>query len=149
MSYFALAAEPPPLVRVLMPRPEGAGGDLARVEQRVDELLASYHDSLALTYREAVLAEALFSLAEEWRRATRFQSSLDRITGHPAYRQIIQLGEEVVPLILQELKRRPEPWFAALREITQADPVRPEERGDIRAMADAWVRWGRSRRLIQ
>lgn len=149
MSNFAIAMEPTPLVRFLIPLHGGAGAEMGAVERRVDELLAGFHDSLAITYREAVLAEAFRTFADEWRRATRFQSSLDRITNHPAYRAVVELGEDVIPLVLGELETRPEPWFAALREIAKVDPVKPEDRGNMRAMADAWIRWGRDRGLIR
>lgn len=149
MSYFATAMEPPPLMRFLVRHPEGAGVDVTTVERRVDELLAGFHSSPAVTYREAIVAEAFRELADEWRRATRFQSSLDRITNHPAYRAVVDLGQDVVPAILRELKSRPEPWFAALREIAQSDPVRPEDRGNMHAMADAWLRWGRDHGLTR
>lgn len=148
MSSFVLTMEPPPLVRFLTPNREGAGSDLKRVEDRVRELRDDYYDSVAITYREAVIAEAFRSLSEEWRQATRFQSSVRHITNHLAYRAIVQLGEEVLPLILRELRRRPEPWFAALREITGADPVRPEHRGNMRAIAETWLRWGRDHGFI-
>jgi hypothetical protein len=150
MSSFVLTLEPPPpLVRFLAPHPEGAGPDLAKVEQRIRELRDDYQHSLAMTYREAVLTEVFRSFAEEWRQTTRFQSSLTQITDHPAYRAIVRLGEEVVPLLLRELQRRQEPWFTALREITGADPVKPEQRGDMGKMAEAWLRWGRSHGLMR
>lgn len=149
MSYFASAMEPPSLVRFLGPRHQGAGADVATIERRMDELLADLQNSPAVTYRDAVVAEAFRGFAAEWRRATRFQSSLDLITSHPAYRAVVDLGDEVVPLILRELKTRPEPWFAALREIAHADPVRPADRGNMRAMTDAWLRWGRDHGLIR
>ena len=55
MSTLALAIEPPPAVRVLAPHPQGAGADLERLEQRIRELQETFHDSLAITYRDAVL----------------------------------------------------------------------------------------------
>lgn len=149
MSTFALVMEPPPMLRFLTSHPKGAGVDLVTVEQRVGELQEALHTSYALTYREALLAETFRTLAEEWRRATRFQSSLMHITAHPAYREIVQLGEEVIPLLLRDLSRQPEPWFAALREITGTDPVKPSQRGDMRAMAEAWLRWGRTHGFIR
>lgn len=149
MSSFVLTMEPPALVRFLTPYLEGAGYDLATVEGRVRELLDDLRDSVAVTYRQAIIAETCHGLAKEWREATRFQSSLTHITEHPTYRAIVQLGEEVVPVLLRELQRRPEPWFAALREITGADPVRPEQRGDMRAMAEAWLGWGRAHGFIR
>jgi hypothetical protein len=140
---------PTPIMGVLMPHQEGAGRDLQTVELRVREFYGSYHNSLVITYREALLAETFRTLADEWRHATRFYSSLEQITEHPAYRAIVELGEEIVPLLLRELRRHPEPWFAALREITGANPVETDQRGDMRAMAEAWLRWGRQHGVIR
>lgn len=149
MSHFALAGQPPPFMQVLTPYPQGAGTELRSVERRAAELLAGYHDSLVITYREALLGETFRKLADEWRSATAFDSSPDRITRHEAYRAIVDLGEEVAPLILRDLKRRPELWFAALRELLNVDPVRPEQRGNVRAMADAWLEWGQNHGLLR
>jgi len=149
MSYFAEAVlKPTTIMGVLMPHSEGAGEDLQTVERRVHELYDTYHNSPAITDQEAILEETFRTLADEWRFATRFYSSLEQIIEHPAYRAIVQLGEEVVPLLLRELRRRPEPWFAALREITGADPVGMDQRGNMRAMTEAWLRWGRQHSLI-
>ena len=149
MSTFALALQPPRLVHLLTPHQEGAGDELGIVEQRVRELRDSYYTSLALTHRNALVAEEFYELAEEWRRATRFQSSMAAITNQPAYRAIIELGQEAVPLLLGELTQRSEPWFVALRAITGFDPVTPDQRGDMRAMANAWLRWGRTHGFIR
>jgi hypothetical protein len=56
---------------------------------------------------------------------------------------LIALGEPAVPLLLAELEREPDWWFAALKAITRADPVAPEDRGTLSAMARAWLDWGR------
>ena len=47
------------------------------------------------------------------------------------------MGEPVVPLILDELRREPDHWFWALEAITEENPVRPEDVGIVRRMADA------------
>jgi hypothetical protein len=52
------------------------------------------------------------------------------------------MSEPAVPLILKELQARPDHWFTALRAITGENPVPDEHRGDLRAMADDWLRWG-------
>lgn len=150
MSTFALAIQPPPLVRQLDADSysSGAGAEQEVVGQRARALHEAYVDSPVLTYRDAVLSATFGDLAAQWREATRFESSLSEIVGHPAYQAVIALGDEVVPLILRSLRNRPEPWFAALRATTGADPVTPEQRGDMRKMADAWIRWGREHRLI-
>jgi len=105
--------------------------------------------SLDIVNREALLIEQFRRLAAEWRDATQFQSSLARSTNHPAYQAIIELGAEIIPVLLHELRRQPEPWFVALREITGVDPVAPTQRGNMQAMAAAWLRWGRDNGLIR
>ena len=52
------------------------------------------------------------------------------IADHPAYREIIAMGEPAIGLILAELETRPDHWFEALRALTGEDPVPPEARGD-------------------
>jgi hypothetical protein len=83
-------------------------------------------------------------LAEEWRQETAVISSSTEIAMHPAYQQIIGLGPAAVPLILQELEKRPGHWFWALKAITGADPVKPEDRGRVSRMTRAWLEWGRA-----
>lgn len=87
------------------------------------------------------------TLAGEWRDATRFLAGPSAAAEHPAYRAVVALGPDVVPLILAELAVSPEPWFAALRELTGADPVPPADRGRPRAAAEHWLAWGRARGL--
>jgi hypothetical protein len=65
------------------------------------------------------------------------------MAAHPAYQEIITMGQEVVPLLLRDLEQEPDHWFAALRAITGAHPVPPEDRGDLHKMAAAWLRWGK------
>ncbi len=92
--------------------------------------------------------EALFQkLAAEWQDATARFSSSSKIVQHPAYQQIIQLGQAAVPMILRDLDREPDHWFAALRAITGEDPVAPTDHGYMDRMAAAWVRWGKDHGL--
>jgi hypothetical protein len=93
------------------------------------------------------LTSRFHALADEWRTATKFLSAPSAASEHPAYRAIVALGADAVPLILAELALAPEPWFAALRELTGADPVPPADRGRPRAAAEHWLAWGRARGL--
>jgi len=87
-------------------------------------------------------------LAAEWRAATRFAAAPSVAAEHPAYRAVIDLGSDVVPLILAALTDAPEPWFVALRELTGADPVPSADRGRPAAAADHWLALGRARGLV-
>ena len=92
---------------------------------------------------EADLVGRFQALAAEWRREVAWTSSITDIAMHPAYQQIIGMGQAVVPLLLRELDQRPDHWFWALRAITGVDPVLPEHRGKLSEMAKAWLDWGR------
>jgi hypothetical protein len=91
----------------------------------------------------AELEERFQKLAAVWRRDVAFLSSITKITQHPAYQEIISMGEAVVPLLLRELEQGPEDWFVALHAITGAAPIPPEDRGYMDRMAAAWLRWGK------
>jgi hypothetical protein len=82
-------------------------------------------------------------LEAAWDAATAHLSSTTKIVSHPAFREIVGLGEAVVPLMLRDLQERPRLWVWALPEITGADPVPASDGGNIAKMAEAWLRWGR------
>lgn len=103
-------------------------------------------DMSVLTTTPTVLSQAFRRLAAEWREATRFDSGPS--TEHPAYRAVVALGPDVVPVILDDLARSPDWWFAALRELTGVDPVPNADRGRLGEMAEHWLAWGRARGLV-
>jgi len=67
---------------------------------------------------------------------------------HPAYQAIIEMGMDVVPLILKELQENPDYWFLALQEITKENPVLSEQDGNLDKMTDAWLAWGKQKGLV-
>jgi hypothetical protein len=89
------------------------------------------------------LQEQFHRLAEEWHNAVAYHSSTTVRNNHPAYRQIIQLGPDVVPLLLRDLQNNQTHWFCALREITGADPIPESAAGNIPSMIEAWLTWAK------
>lgn len=87
-------------------------------------------------------------LAEQWHDETGHMSSAISFTQHPAYLRIIGMGPAVVPFILEDLQRTQAHWFVALRLITGENPVKPEDKGKVQRLADAWIAWGRERGLV-
>jgi len=87
-------------------------------------------------------------LAAEWEAATRTWSSLQAVFEHRAYREIIDMGKDVVPLLLADLQQQPRHWFFALRAITGESPIPEEVAGNLRGMANAWIDWGKKNNLI-
>lgn len=82
-------------------------------------------------------------LAAAWQEAVAYQSSSTLRNNHPAYREIINLGPEVVPLLLRDMEERQTHWFCALREITGTDPIPAAAAGNIPKMIEAWRHWSK------
>lgn len=88
------------------------------------------------------------ALALLWKHGQGPGSSLPQMISHPAYLQIISLGQAALPLMLRELAREPDHWFSALSAITGEDPVPPEGRGHLQKMTTAWLDWGQQHGLV-
>jgi hypothetical protein len=69
---------------------------------------------------------------------------VSEISIHPAYQRIIGMGQPVVPLIMRQLEREPDHWFVALSAITGVNPVKPEQKGKLQEIAQAWIQWGQA-----
>lgn len=82
-------------------------------------------------------------LADEWEFETALLSLSEQAAEHPAHQAIVDMGEPAVPLILARMQSRGGHWFHALHAITGANPVRPAERGNVKAMQTAWLKWGK------
>jgi hypothetical protein len=98
------------------------------------------------TVVDAELEQIFYGLVKIWRQATGGLSITNRRFGHPAYKAIIRLGPETIPLILRELKENPDWWFDALQELTKANPTRPSD--TFEQAVDAWISWGKKNHLI-
>lgn len=100
------------------------------------------HDFESISRQRSDPEVKFVMLKTEWEADTPVLSSITEIALHPAYQQIIGMGTVAIPLILAELKRKPGHWFWALKAITGEDPVLPGQRGRIKEMTEAWLRWG-------
>ena len=92
------------------------------------------------------MRERFLELADQWEYETVLLSSSDWAAEHPAYREIVSMGEPVVPMILERMRSQGGHWFDALHQIIGADPVEPADHGNISAMQDAWLKWGDANR---
>jgi len=81
-------------------------------------------------------------LAQRWETATKNMSSIQGQIAHEDYIKIIAMGSLAIKFILDRMRVKPGFWFAALRALTEADPVLEHHRGDIHAMTEDWLNWG-------
>jgi hypothetical protein len=57
---------------------------------------------------------------------------------------VSKVTKPAIPLILKDLSEHgPDDWFWALTAITDDNPITEDISGDMQAMAEAWLQWGR------
>jgi hypothetical protein len=86
-------------------------------------------------------------LVRQWKEATLFVSSITDMAMQPAYQQIIGMGKDALPLLVEELRLEPDHWFWALQAITGVNPVPAQDRGDVAKMTQAWLAWAEQQGL--
>jgi hypothetical protein len=90
------------------------------------------------------LEQRVCRLLNCWRAETALLSSSPQLTGHPAYQELIALGPPALPFLFRDLEQTQDGHLSkALAVITGAHPISPEDRGQIRKVAAAWLRWAR------
>ena len=52
------------------------------------------------------------------------------------------MGEEAIPLILEDLRTEGGMWYRALSALTGVKVIREEDRGKVDAIDAAWINWG-------
>lgn len=78
-------------------------------------------------------------LRAQWIAATAGAASATERFKHPAYQQIIGLGQPAVAILVDELRSRPDHWFWALSCIVGFDAA--EGSTTIGAAAERWIAW--------
>ena len=81
-------------------------------------------------------------LADRWEAETALLSNSQRAAQHPAHQEIVNMGRAAVPLILERVRFQGGLWFHALSAITGANPVAPEDCGNVAAIQKSWLKWG-------
>jgi|ERR1035437_1833930 hypothetical protein len=95
-----------------------------------------------------IRTEARFrELASEWLSDIENVSSVTVLTSHPKYQEIISLGWPVIPYLLDDLQNKRGYWFPALSAITGIRPFDPRDAGNLQRMTEAWIKWGKNRRI--
>jgi hypothetical protein len=85
-----------------------------------------------------------WELINKWEFDTRHSSEARDILGHPSVSEVIQMGHEVIPLVLRALKENFHLAFA-LHKLTGEWPVKDEYAGNDEKIIDCWMKWARKR----
>jgi hypothetical protein len=85
-------------------------------------------------------------LAARWKSETESLSSIKKKITHPDYLNIIEMGYEVIPIILQSLLKEPDHWFVALNKISGEDPI--SYGASFQDAVIGWLQWGQRKGLF-
>ncbi len=88
-----------------------------------------------------LLREQFKEYHQKWKETTPPYSSKANPRSNIYYQKIIGLGTKAIPLILESLIKKNDHWIGALMEITGANPVPDEDRGNIEKMKQHWIKW--------
>ena len=102
---------------------------------------------LAIEPASAAVRAEFESLASSWENAA-FLTMADMFADED-YQRIIEMGPQVVPLILQRLQDKPHWWFPALIRLTGVDPTAGQTRGKLAETTKIWLEWAREQNLLE
>jgi len=90
------------------------------------------------------IEQRVVRLLGRWREETLYLSDSTRITGHPAYQELIALGPAALPFLFRDLEQTGDGHLSkALTAITGAQLISDDERGQMRRIAESWLRWAK------
>ena len=92
---------------------------------------------------DATLETEFQTLVGRWREETLGHWNAAIILAHPAHQQIVEMGEDALPLIFADLAAGGGHWWRALRTITGTSPISEEDMGRSSKMRAAWLHWAR------
>ena len=83
------------------------------------------------------------ALLDRWDEDTVYVSNFTRMSQHPAYLAMLEMGDAAVPIMLRRMRdENTRRWVLALGRITGEIPYPPRDRFDAEAMRRAWLEWG-------
>lgn len=129
---------------------EPAGDLYVSLFERLEERVSKHEGRRATRhiYPLAPPQDRFERLAEKWEQESAHMASPIEMAMLPSYQQIIGIGWQAVPLILEKLQEKPDHWFWALQAITGASPVSEESQGVLDLMAESWIQWGKYYEII-
>lgn len=97
--------------------------------------------------KEDKVKKQFYASAINLKKALGLSDSTDDIYKHEDCLKIIEMGKDVLPLILKDLEKTRDYWFYALYKITSEDPVRKEDELNPERMTERWLEWAKNKEI--
>jgi hypothetical protein len=119
---------------------------------KITDALAAALLAVSARVRQTSLRERFYSQADIWQQETEHLSSPSQMMMHPSYQAVMGMvkgnEDEIVRLMIKDLRDNRRMWFWALSYITKDNPIKPAEAGHMDKMIRSWTDWGKSRGMI-
>jgi|GEM_PF-4159960 len=95
------------------------------------------------SFEEASDKQRVFVHLAEWSDKTSHMSDIYCKQGKSYREELVKMGKEIIPVLFECIMVYPLQCMAVLAEITDASPVKEENRGVVFSMVDDWIEYGR------
>ena len=110
--------------------------------QRIDGTQSQRHDYIDISSAIGPYRVVRFRrLVQQWRSETYYLSSVTAKSNHPAFKEIVEMGESAVPWIIEELRNHRDFLFVALHLIVKNGPMPVGSMGKPNKLIDEWLQW--------
>jgi len=95
-------------------------------------------------YEEFILNEIEYKFKHfknEWIKQIGYHSNPDIVYNNENYKEIINLGDKVVPFLIKDLNENNGDWLFALSTILNVDPIKKENIGNWDGMKKDWNKY--------
>lgn len=89
----------------------------------------------------ALTIEKYEQLRDQWKNESWISPTAKAMKELESFRNLITLGEVIIPLILKDIKSVPF-IYIALYDLTEERPTSEFKPGDIAGIEQAWIDWG-------
>jgi len=103
---------------------------------------ATLHAAASIVAAQELSLEGWFNMrADRWERETGIHSSPVIRFMYKYYQSIMARGKDVIPYILNRMKKKPDDWFWALRHLAD-DYDAASDANSFDGAVSAWLKWG-------
>lgn len=94
--------------------------------------------------------EARFEeLGRQWSEEASYHSNPDFVRNNAPYRELLQMGDAIIPYVIRKIEIRPLPWLHLLYDLAPENPTQPQDSGNIYLIRHRWIEWARKKRYFE
>ena len=106
-----------------------------------DNLELALNSTSTITFRKAHQAYTFKILSDNVINECYVTSSPTKIMANTSFKNIVEMGKDIVGLLIEDLEKNPNYWIPALYLILETNPIKKENEGVVSGMISDWKNW--------